>query len=294
MKNVRTNVAIIGSGSIGTDLMFKVRASPTLNLSFVVGRDANSTGLAIAREHGIETSAAGFDFVKENGDAFDIVFDATSAYAHREHNTFFSDAKKFAIDLTPARVGLICVPSINLEESDGEQNINLITCGGQASLPLAYALKNSTNQIDYLEVVSTISAASAGLATRENINQYLVTTEYALSRFSGAKSVKAILNINPAEPGVAMQTTIYAYASFDDFQTIQNAIEKAASMVQEYVPGFKIVLNPVLDAGRITVSMTVYGSGHYLPEYAGNLDIINCAAIAVARRRHDRLDQELR
>jgi acetaldehyde dehydrogenase len=287
MAGVQTKVAIIGSGSIGLDLMFKVGASKALDLAFLVGRDANSAGLAIARENSVETSASGIDFLAENSDAFDIVFDATSAYAHVEHSAFFSAANKFAIDLTPARVGMICVPSINLKDVDGEKNVNLITCGGQASLPLAHALMKTTREIDYLEVVSTISAASAGLATRENINQYLVTTEYALSKFSGARSVKAILNINPAEPGVVMQTTIYAYASFDDFSAIKDAIAEAVSKVLEYVPGFQLVLEPVLDMGRITVSMTVYGSGHYFPKYAGNLDIINCAAIAVAERRHN-------
>jgi acetaldehyde dehydrogenase len=204
-----------------------------------------------------------------------------------EHNPFFSAADKFAIDLTPARAGMVCVPSINLKETDATQNVNLITCGGQASLPFVHALKTAARDIDYIEVVSTIAAASAGAATRANINQYLVTTEYAITRFSGARSAKAILNINPAKPGAAMQTTIYAYARFDDFQAIQMAVDKAASTVAQYVPGFRIVLNPVLDAGRITMSLTVTGSGHFLPEYAGNLDIINCAALAVAKRRHD-------
>jgi acetaldehyde dehydrogenase len=289
MKEPQTTVAIIGSGTIATDLMCKVIESKVFNLAFIVGRDANSKGLAIAKERHVETSSDGIDFLKAHADAFDIVFDATSAHAHAQHNAFFSAAGKFAVDLTPARVGAICVPSINLGDIGEAQNINLITCGGQASLPLVHALKNTTHRIDYIEVVSTIAAASAGLATRENINQYLLTTEHALARFSGATDVKAILNINPAEPGVAMQTTIYAYASFDDFDAIQRAIEQAAESVREYVPGFEIVLKPVLDAGRITVSVTVRGSGHYLPEYAGNLDIINCAAIAVARSRHEHI-----
>jgi acetaldehyde dehydrogenase len=289
MTDPRTKVAIIGSGTIGTDLMCKVIEAKEFDLAFIVGRDANSRGLAIAKERGIDTSADGIDFMKTHADAYDIVFDATSAYAHLQHNAFFSTAGKFAVDLTPARLGAICVPSINLDDVKGAQNINLITCGGQASLPLVHALKNTTRRIDYIEVVSTIAAASAGLATRENINQYLLTTEHALSKFSGSSDVKAILNINPAEPGVAMQTTIYAYADFDDFDAIRQAIEQATESVRDYVPGFEIVLAPVLDAGRITVSVTVRGSGHYLPKYAGNLDIINCAAIEVARRRHNHL-----
>ncbi|MGH8779657.1 acetaldehyde dehydrogenase (acetylating) [Paraburkholderia sp.] len=287
MNDSRTTVAIIGSGTIGTDLMCKVLASETLSLAFIAGRDPESQGLAIAKERGVETSADGIDFLKAHSDAYEVVFDATSAYAHVEHNAFFSASGKFAVDLTPAGIGMACVPSVNLDDVGGQQNVSLITCGGQASLPLVHALRNATQQIDYLEVVSTIAAASAGMATRENINNYLTTTERALSHFSGADSVKAILNINPAEPGVSMQTTIYAYAKFEDFSAIEDAIEKAVASVQAYVPGFKIVLPPVLDAGRITVSVTVQGSGQYLPSYAGNLDIINCAAIAVAKHRDE-------
>jgi acetaldehyde dehydrogenase len=273
--------------------MCKVLASETLGLAFIAGRDPKSHGLAIAKERGVETSADGIDFLKSHSDAFDIVFDATSAYAHVEHNDFFSASGKFAVDLTPAGIGMICVPSVNLDDVAGQQNVSLITCGGQASLPLVNALRNATQQIDYLEVVSTIAAASAGMATRENINNYLTTTERALTRFSGANAVKAILNINPAKPGVSMQTTIYAYAKFENFSEIEDSIEKAVAAVQEYVPGFQIVLPPVLDAGKITLSVTVQGSGHYLPSYAGNLDIINCAAIAVAKHR-DELTRSIR
>ncbi|PTB16824.1 acetaldehyde dehydrogenase (acetylating) [Trinickia symbiotica] len=282
MNDPRTTVAIIGPGNIGTDLMCKVLESEDLSLAFVVGRNPKSRGLAIAKERGVETSADGIDFLQAHSDAYDIVFDATDAYAHVEHNAFFSASGKFAVDLTPACIGMACVPSVNLVDVAGQQNVSLITCGGQASVPLVHALRQVTQQIDYLEVVSTIAAASAGVATRENINNYLTTTERALSQFSGANAVKAILNINPAEPGVSMQTTIYANAKFGEFSEIEDAIGKAVASVQEYVPGFQIVLAPVLDAGRITVSVKVHGSGHHLPSYAGNLDIINCAAVAVA------------
>ncbi|PMS37208.1 acetaldehyde dehydrogenase [Trinickia symbiotica] len=282
MNDQRTNVAIIGSGKIATDLMCKVLEAEGLSLAFVAGRDPKSRGLAIAKERGIETSADGFKFLKAHSDAYDIVFDATSANAHVEHNAFFSASGKFAVDLTPAGIGMACVPSVNLVDVAGQQNVSLITCGGQASVPLVHALRQATQQIAYLEVVSTIAAASAGVATRENINNYLTTTERALSQFSGANAVKAILNINPAEPGVSMQTTIFAYAKFDDFSKIEDAIGKAVASVQEYVPGFQIILAPVLDGGLITLSVKVHGSGHHLPSYAGNLDIINCAAVAVA------------
>lgn len=282
----RTRVAIIGSGSIGIDLMFKVRNTDTLELAFVVGRNGQSDGLRLARDCGVEASSDGLDFLKENADAYDLVFDATSAAGHKLNNPFFAQANKFAIDLTPAKLGRLCVPCINLPESDQAQNVNLITCGGQASLPLAYALSQAVEEIDYLEVVSAIASKSAGMATRENINEYITTTEYALANFTGAKKTKAILNINPAEPGIQMQTTLYAYARYKDFGKVRARVAAMVEKVREYVPGYQLVVQPIESQGRITMSLTVRGRGDYLPEYAGNLDIINCAAIAVAEHQH--------
>lgn len=288
MKNrfSRTRVAILGSGSIGIDLMFKVKACDAFDLAFVVGRNANSDGLRLARDCQVATSYEGLDFLKAHVDEYDLVFDATSAAAHTEHNRFFAEAGKFAIDLTPAKVGPLCVPCINLHETRALQNINLITCGGQASLPLAWALRQAVDSIDYLEVVSAIASRSAGMATRENISEYQTTTEYALAKFSGAKRTKAILNINPAEPGIRMQTTLYAHARYRDFDRVRERVEAMAEQVREYVPGYQLVMAPLESQGRITMSLTVRGRGDYLPEYAGNLDIINCAALAVASHRH--------
>lgn len=282
----RTRVAILGSGSIGIDLMFKVKTTETLDLAFVVGRNGKSDGLRLARDCKVETSADGLDFLRENADAYDLVFDATSAAAHKLHNPYFAQAGKFAIDLTPAKVGRLCVPCINLPDADSAQNVNLITCGGQASLPLAYALSQAVDEIDYLEVVSAIASKSAGMATRENINEYITTTEYALASFTGAKKTKAILNINPAEPGIQMQTTLYAHARYKDFGKVRSKIADMVEQVREYVPGYQLVVQPIESQGRIQVSLTVRGRGDYLPEYAGNLDIINCAAIAVAEHQH--------
>ncbi|CAE6853063.1 Acetaldehyde dehydrogenase [Paraburkholderia aspalathi] len=285
-ESPRTRVAILGSGSIGIDLMFKVNASRQFDLAFVVGRSAKSEGLGLARDCHVDTSSDGIDFLKEHADEYDLVFDATSAAAHTVHNRFFAQAGKFVIDLTPAKVGRLCVPCINLPDTDASQNVNLITCGGQASLPLAYALKQAVDEIDYIEVVSAIASRSAGLATRENINEYMTTTEYALAMFSGAKKTKAILNINPAEPGIKMQTTLYAHARYRDFGRVRARVHAMVERVREYVPGYQLVVDPLESHGRITVSLTVRGRGDYLPEYAGNLDIINCAALAVASHRH--------
>ncbi|WP_323118078.1 acetaldehyde dehydrogenase (acetylating) [Burkholderia alba] len=285
-ESLRTRVAILGSGGIGVDLMFKVKASRNLSLAFVVGRNANSEGLGVVREHGVPTSSEGLNFLKDNVDQFDMVFDATSAAAHTVSNQFFRQAGKFTIDLTPAKLGQLCVPSINLEQINAAQNINLITCGGQASLPLAYALSQAVDEIDYIEVVSTISSRSAGMATRENINEYLTTTESALASFSGAGRTKAILNINPAEPGISMQTTLYATAKYRDFDRVKACIDAMTRRVQTYVPGYQLVMGPMENRGQIVVGLTVRGSGDYLPSFAGNLDIINCAAVAVAEHKH--------
>ncbi|WP_175957826.1 acetaldehyde dehydrogenase (acetylating) [Burkholderia sp. BCC0405] len=285
-ESLRTRVAILGSGGIGVDLMFKVKASRNLSLAFVVGRNANSEGLSVVREHGVPTSCEGLDFLRDNVDQFDMVFDATSAAAHAVNNPFFLQSGKFVIDLTPAKLGRLCVPSINLEDVGTAQNVNLITCGGQASLPLAYALARAVDEIDYIEVVSTISSRSAGMATRENINEYLTTTESALASFTGAAHTKAILNINPAEPGISMQTTLYATARYRDFARVEAGIDAMTKRVQAYVPGYELITGPMEDRGQILVGLTVRGSGDYLPSYAGNLDIINCAAVAVAEHRH--------
>lgn len=286
IESPATRVAILGSGGIGIDLMFKVKTSRRLSLAFVVGRNKNSTGLRVAREQGVETSSEGLNFLEENVDRFDIVFDATSAASHTIHHPIFQRMNKFVIDLTPAKLGKLCVPSINLDSMLDAQNVNLITCGGQASLPLAYALSRAVDGIEYLEVVSTISSRSAGLATRENIDEYMTTTEYALASFTGAKKTKAILNINPAEPGISMQTTLYARAKYRDFSRIEQEIQTMTEKVQSYVPGYRLVLQPMEARDQVMVSLTVHGSGHYLPSYAGNLDIINCAAVAVAEHRH--------
>lgn len=286
MNSPSTKVAIIGSGKIGIDLMYKVFNCPQLELFGLIGRTISSQGLALARNRGVLTSTDGIDFVCSHLHDIGIIFDATSAAAHFEHAPIFKAAHLFTIDLTPSNVGIMCVPSINLAACDNAQNISLISCGAQASLPLANAVKRSSSHIEYLEVVSTIASASAGLATRENIDQYLTTTELALKHFSGARQVKTILNINPARPGIVMQTTLYAYADFKELAVVQQCIAQALADIQRYVPGVKLILGPVIDKQKITIGITVTGSGDYLPEYAGNLDIINCAAMAVAERRH--------
>lgn len=278
----RKRAAIIGSGSIGIDLMYKAMRSPHLDLKMVVGRSLASEGLARARELGVATSAEGIEFLAHHASGIDIVFDATSAQSHRINDQFFRKANLLAIDMTPAKIGAICVPSINLDSIATAHNVNLVTCGGQASIPLAYAIAQAFESLEYIEVASTIASDSAGLATRENINQYILTTEQALRQLSGAGTSKAVLNINPAKPGINMQTTVFAKGSYDSLAKVQASVRQMVARVQRYVPGYQVVLEPIESKGYLTMSVTVRGSGDYLPAYAGNLDIINCAAIAVA------------
>ncbi|PAU76076.1 acetaldehyde dehydrogenase (acetylating) [Halomonas salipaludis] len=276
-------VAIIGTGSIGMDLMCKTISSKGLDLRFVVGRRSDSPGMKEAMLRGVATSSEGISYLEDNIEEFDIVFDATSANSHVEHDRVFSKHNKFVVDLTPAKIGELCVPVINMESLKDSRNINLITCGGQASLPLAYALKNSCEKVMYVEVISSISSDSAGIATRENLNEYVETTEFALKKFTDAEASKAILNINPAVPQVCMQTTLYARCEKVDIERLENNVNNVVKKVKEYVPGYNLVLEPLVDSGSVTLAVQVYGSGDYLPEYSGNLDIINSAAIAVAK-----------
>jgi len=281
----KPRVAIIGPGSVGLDLMYKIKKYNNFELVFMVGRNRNSEGLKLARSEGYEVSAGGIEFINDHIDHFDLIFDATSSISHNHHNEIFSKNSKIAIDLTPAKIGMLCVPPINLTSTKNAQNINLITCGGQSSLPIVWAISKTSQSIDYIEMVSTIAAKSAGLATRQNIDEYITTTEAALKMFSGAKCVKAILNINPAKPEVCMQTTLYIKAKYDSFAILNEEISCMVSKVQSYVPGYRLEYEPHIRNHEIVVNISVKGSGDYFPSYAGNLDIINCAAMSVAEYR---------
>ena len=282
-----SRVAVIGTGNIGTDLIFKVRRSKHLHPAFFVGRNLDSRGMGIVKELDIPCSAEGISFLEDHKDDYDYVFDATSASSHRVNNDILRKLGKVVIDLTPAKIGKYCIPSVNMEECLYEQNLNLVTCGGQACIPIIARLSKVVKNIEYIEVVSSISSASAGIATRENIDEYLVTTEHAIKMFSTTDNVKAILNINPAIPYVHMQTSIYVKSKKLDIERIYLEVEDIASEVRRHVPGYQIVVNPEeIEPGLCMLSLTVIGKGDYLPESAGNLDIINCAAIAILERRH--------
>jgi acetaldehyde dehydrogenase len=231
---------------------------------------------------GVPVSAEGISYIINNPDCCDIVFDATSAKSHFEHAPILRGLNKRVIDMTPAKIGLMSVPSVNMADCLNEYNVNMVTCGGQASIPVAYAIGQTQSDVDYIEVVSSIASRSAGPATRQNLDEYIKTTEDGLKEFSGAKRTKAILNLNPAEPCVDMQTTIFAKVGTPDIPKLTERLSQLVESVRKYVPGYEIILGPIFDNGRIVVMIRVRGLGDYLPAYAGNLDIINCAAIAMA------------
>lgn len=278
----KLKVAIIGSGNIGTDLLIKILRSPYLECSAFIGRNLSSAGMQKASSLGVKVSAEGIDYILNNPDCCDLVFDATSAKSHLEHAPILKKLNKLVIDLTPAKVGLMSVPSVNLDDSLAECNVNMVTCGGQASIPIAYAIGQTQPDVEYIEVVSSIASRSAGPATRQNLDEYIKTTEDGLKHFSGAKHTKAILNLNPADPCVDMQATVFAKVPNPDIAKLTKTLTDLVEKIRKYVPGYEIILGPIVDNGRIVVMARVRGLGDYLPAYAGNLDIINCAAVAMA------------
>jgi acetaldehyde dehydrogenase len=278
----KLSAAVLGSGNIGTDLAIKINQSELLHCGALIGRSLSSAGLARAQSEGIAVSAAGVAHILNSPDQFDIVFDATSAAAHEEHAPQLEALGKLIIDLTPAKRGPLCVPSVNLAESLGSINVNMVTCGGQASSPIAHALGETHDDVDYVEVVSSIASRSAGPATRQNLDEYIHTTEAALKLFSGARRSKAILNLNPAVPCINMQTTVFARVGNPNVEAFAERLQQIVAEIQRYIPGYEVIVAPKLDNDRIVTMVRVIGRGDYLPAYAGNLDIINCAAIAVA------------
>lgn len=278
----KLKIAIIGSGNIGTDLLIKVLRSPYLECGAFIGRNLSSPGMVKALSLGVAVSAEGISYIVNNPGCCEVVFDATSAKSHLDHAPILKKLNKRAIDLTPAKIGLMGVPSVNLADSLAASNVSMVTCGGQASIPVAYAIGQTQTDVEYIEVVSTIASRSAGPATRQNLDEYIKTTEDGLKEFSGATRTKAILNLNPAEPCIDMQATIFAKVKNPDIAKLSEVLLGLVERIREYVPGYEIILGPIMENDRIVVMARVRGLGDYLPAYAGNLDIINCAAIATA------------
>ena len=273
---------ILGSGNIGTDLMVKCLKSKKLECFALVGRSMNSAGLDKAHKLGVRYSDESIEFIEKNHKDIDVVFDATSAKDHYKHSKILKKLGIKVIDMTPARVGVMAVPVINNELIKNTDNINMVTCGGQASIPISYVIKKCFPYVNYIETISSIASRSAGPATRRNLDEYIKTTEEGIRFFSGVRESKAILNLNPANPCIDMQTTVLAKIDSPNMKTFSLELDKMIKSVQRYVPGYKIITNPTYEDKRLSVMVRVKGLGDYLPSYAGNLDIINCAAISVA------------
>lgn len=296
----KIKVAVIGSGNIGTDLMIKIiRLSKHLEMSVLVGIDSASDGLARARRMGIKTCDSGIDGLIKmpEFENIQLLFDATSAKAHIYNNSIlekFPDKK--IVDLTPAAIGPFIVPSVNMSKLTNVKNINMVTCGGQATIPIVYAV-SSVAKVYYAEIVASIASKSAGPGTRANIDEFTETTARAIEKVGKADKGKAIIVLNPAEPPLIMRDTIFTFSEKVDEDKILQSVDEMVKKVQKYVPGYSLkqtvqfeaigIENPVFidgkrmeDGLKTTVMLEVKGAGHYLPEYAGNLDIMTSAAMA--------------
>jgi acetaldehyde dehydrogenase len=294
----RVTVGIVGSGNIGTDLLMKLQRDELMEVRCMVGVDPDSDGLRRARDAGVETSAEGVDWMLALDDSPELVFEATSAKAHAANAPRYAEANITAVDLTPAALGPFVIPSVNLEEHLGAPNINMVTCGGQATIPIVAAVSRVT-AVPYAEIVASVSSRSAGPGTRANIDEFTHTTALGVERVGGAERGKAIIILNPAEPPLLMRDTIFcAIAADADREAIAASIETMVADVAQYVPGYRLVADPQFDDAddswegnaRVTVLLEVEGRGDYFPAYAGNLDIMTAAAARVGRQlAHARL-----
>ncbi len=291
-ENGRVKVAIVGSGNIGSDLMYKLLKKPGhMELKILAGIDPDSEGLKKARELGIETTSEGIGPVLEDEEV-KIVFDATSAKAHVRHAKMLKEAGKIAVDLTPAARGPYVVPVANLTEHLDKDNVNLLTCGAQATTPLVYAVSRVTPVL-YAEMVSTVASLSAGPGTRQNIDEFTFTTARGLERIGGARHGKAIIILNPADPPIMMRNTVYVVPEGDfDQDEVAKSVERIVAEVQKYVPGYHLKSEPVFDEKEtpwgkrrvVVLLLEVEGAGDFLPRYAGNLDIMTSAARGVGEQ----------
>ena len=280
----KVKVAILGSGNIGTDLMIKLSRSEFLELTAVIGIDPQSDGLRRARELGYAGVDTGIDgFLSDPALEADIVFDATSAKAHLYNARVLKEAGIKVIDMTPAAVGPYVCAAVNIEDHLDKENINLITCGGQATIPMVHAV-NRVAPVKYAEIVATIASKSAGPGTRANIDEFTETTARAIEKVGGAKKGKAIIILNPAEPPIIMRDTVYTLVEEGkmDEAAIRQSIAEMEKVVQSYVPGYRLRTEPIFDGNKVTIFLQVEGAGDYLPVYAGNLDIMTSAGVRIA------------
>ncbi|WP_289134821.1 acetaldehyde dehydrogenase (acetylating) [uncultured Brevibacillus sp.] len=283
MKKIKA--AILGSGNIGTDLMYKLERSSVIEIAAVIGIDPDSDGLKRARERGYPVFDNGIEAIVNQPDLAEIVFDATSAKAHVRHAKVLKELGINAIDLTPAARGPFVCPVVNLTEQleKDTTNLNMITCGGQATIPIVYAINRVAN-VSYAEIVATIASKSAGPGTRANIDEFTMTTRQALEQVGGADQGKAIIILNPAEPPILMRDTIYCEVAQMDEAAIRQSILDIVQEVRQYVPGYCLKQEPLFEENRVTVFLEIEGAGDYFPPYAGNLDIMTASAMRVGEQ----------
>ena len=285
----KLSAAIVGPGNIGTDLMYKLLRSEVIEPRWMIGVDPTSEGLELAADKGLESTHEGVDWLLKQDELPDLIFEATSAYVHREYAPRYEEAGIRAIDLTPAAVGPAVIPPVNGEEHVAAKNVNMITCGGQATIPMVAAVSRVT-PVSYAEIVASVSSVSAGPGTRANIDEFTRTTAAGVESIGGAERGKAIIILNPAEPPMIMRDTIFCAISPDaDTDAVLQSIVAMEKAVQVYVPGYRLLQEPQIDQPsaatqgqtRVAVFVEVEGAGDYLPPYSGNLDIMTAAATQV-------------
>ncbi len=281
------SAAVIGTGAVGQDLVSKIHRSPLLDCTLVAGRSPASAGLQHAARLGYPVSAGGIDAILAAPRAFDVVFDATNAFSHAEHWRRLRRLNTLLIDLTPSRIGQMVVPALTGRQRPSMRNVSLISCGGQASVPIAHALACRFTA-EYIEVVSTVASSIAGRGTRLNLDEYVATTRHAITLFSGVRDTKAILNISPAVPPAVFRTAVHAIVPGAAAEPVRAVVADAAKRVRAFTPGYEITACTV-NGDRVAVSLEVIADSDVLPRYAGNLDIINSAAIGVAEQHAARL-----
>ena len=286
MSNKKLKAVIIGPGYIGTDLLMKMQRSNWIEPVWMVGVDPQSEGLKRARDMGIKTCGQGIDGILDNiiDDDIRIAFDATSAYVHAENSRKLNELGVMMVDLTPAAIGPFCVPPVNLTQHTQqlEMNVNMVTCGGQATIPMVAAV-SQVQPVNYGEIVATVSSKSVGPGTRKNIDEFTRTTAKAIEQVGGAANGKAIIIINPAEPPMLMRDTVHCLLESEpDQAAIIQSVHEMVEQVKKYVPGYRLVNGPVFDGKRVSMFLEVEGLGDFLPKYAGNLDIMTAAALRTA------------